>query len=124
VIVENTGSLPQLADSILQGQAADAQLEGFFIPALIGAGSLILGGGTLWHFHERHTEKTDYQECLEKYTAAPFSMDPEKAALVCAGEVKAEGFKFGLNAPTFVLVAGSVFGLWFMTQLMISAARK
>jgi len=94
------------------------------IPLLIGGGALVLGGGTLWHLHERHTEKEAYQDCLDKYTKDPYNMSPQEAALACTGEVKPKGFRFGLNAPTFILVAGSAFGLWFMTQLMIAAARK
>lgn len=117
----------QAANMVLAQTPADGfsgELGLPILPIIIGGGAFLLGGGTLWHLHERHTEKTDYQKCLEKYTSEPHNMAPEEAALVCKGDVKPKGFKFGLNAPTFVLVAGSVFGLWFMTQLMISAARK
>lgn len=122
----------QTANLVLAQQPAEAVdgemagIAGFgfaLLPVLIAGSSLILGGGTLWHLHERHTEKTEYQECLEKYTAAPFNMSPEEAALVCTGEVKPKGFQFGLNAPTFLLVAGSVFGLWYMSQLFLQAAK-
>lgn len=122
-----SGGVPvqQVANAVLQQQGgSDGQLEGVFIPILIGAGSLILGGGGLWHLHERHTEKEAYQDCLDKYTSPPFNSSPQEAALVCAGAVQPKGFKFGLNAPTFILVAGSVFGLWFLSQLLLDAARR
>lgn len=114
------------AEMILLQQPSDGEIAGFglpFLPILAAGSALILGGGTLWHLHERHTEKTEYQECLEKYTNPPFNMSPEEAALVCKGVVKPKGFEFGLNAPTFILVAGSVFGLWFMSQLALEAVK-
>ena len=128
MILTRGASFSVTADAILSQQRADgfAGELGVFplIPVLIGGGALLLGGGTLWAFHERHTEKEAYQECVDKYTSPPYNMPPAEAALVCKGEVKPKGFQFGLNAPTFILIAGSLFGLWFITQLMISAARK
>jgi hypothetical protein len=128
------GSAPVdgIADGILRqtpSEGFSGELGGGFgvlplIPILVGGGALILGGGTLWHLHERHTEKEAYQDCLSKFTRDPYNMPPAEAALACTGEVKPKGFKFGLNAPTFIVVAGGAFGLWFMTQLMIAAAKK
>lgn len=111
------------ASAILQSAGFGGELGIPLIPILIGGGAFILGGGTLWHLHERHTEKGAYLDCVEKYTSEPYNMSPDEAALVCTGEVKPKGFKFGFNAPTFILIAGSAFGLWFMTQLMIQAAK-
>lgn len=125
MILTRSAPLPVAAHAVLGQEPADGQLGLFpIIPVLIGGGAFLLGGGTLWHLHERHTEKEAYQKCVEKYTSPPHNMSPSEAALVCTGEVKPKGFKFGLNAPTFVLVAGSLFGLWFVTQLMIAAAKK
>ncbi len=108
------------AGQVLQG---NGELGFPLIPVLIGAGATILGGGTLWHLHERHQEAEAYQDCLRKFTSEPYNMSPQEAGLVCSGQVK-KGFQFGLNAPTFVLIGGSIFGLWFITQLMIATAKK
>lgn len=119
-------------DKAARGVLAQSPPEGFsgdlgnpipLIPIIIGGGAFILGGGTLWHLHERHTEKEAYQSCLDKFTTSPYNMPAEEAARACKGEVKPKGFQFGLNAPTFLLIGGSAFGLWFMTQLMIKAAK-
>lgn len=131
MLILGSASVNRIADGLLSRTPS----EGFsgvgpgfgvlpLIPILVGGGALILGGGTLWHLHERHTETEAYQDCLDKFTKDPYNMPPSEAALACTGEVKPKGFKFGFNAPTFLLVAGGTFGLWFMTQLMIAAARK
>ena len=109
------GSAPIVTDAGEFGFALTTAL-------IIGAGTL-LGGGTLWQFHEKRKERSDYLGCIEKYTATPYSMAPEEAAMMCGGEVP-RGFKFGLNAGSFILIAASVFGMWFVTQLMITAAKS
>lgn len=114
-------AIPALNSAPLQ---TDGQLGFAFIPAiLIGAVSL-LGGGTLWVLHEKHTEKELYFECIEENTAPTGAMSPEEAKIYCSPGLKPKGFRFGLNVPTFLLVGGIGFGLWFTTQLMIAAARK
>lgn len=95
-----------------------------FIPILIAGSGLILGGGSLWVLHEKHTEKEAYQECLNKMTVEPYNMPPMEAAQVCKGEPEEGGFKFGLNVGTLVLTAGSVFGLWYLTRVMLAAGSK
>lgn len=127
MLISPPARLPDIARGITDQDEGSGEFGAFpLIPVLIGGAGFILGGGTLWHLHERHTEKSDYQRCLEKYTdpSGPHRMPPEEAARVCAGKVEAKGFRFGLNAPTFLIVAGSAFGLWFMTRLMIEAAKK
>ena len=122
IISKQTGlTLPQQAAPLLSQTPGEF---GFAITTalIIGAGTL-LGGGTLWQFHEKRKERSDYLECIETYTAAPYSMAPEEAAMMCGGEVQ-KGFKFGMNAQSFLLIAASVFGMWFVTQLMITAAKS
>lgn len=91
---------------------------------LVGAATTILGGGTLWAFHEKHTEKEMYFKCIEDNTAPKGIMSPEEAKIYCSPGLKPKGFSFGLNAPTFLLVGGIGFGLWFITQLTMAAVRK
>ena len=112
-------TLPQQAAPLLSQTPGEF---GFALTTalIIGAGTL-LGGGTLWQFHEKRKERSDYIGCIEQYTAAPYNMPPQEAAMMCGGEVP-KGFKFGLNAGSFILIAASVFGMWFVTQLMITAA--
>lgn len=120
VISRQTGfTLPQQAAPVLS--QSDGEF-GWILPVIIGA-STLLGAGTLWQFHEKREEQSAYLECIETYTAPPYNMAPEEAGMMCRGE-EVKGFKFGLNAQTFLLIAGSVFGMWFVTQLLLSAAKK
>lgn len=88
------------------------------LPIVIGAGTLLLGGGTLWTFHEKHTEKDRYFECLEEMTNPPFDMDPAEAGMVCSGQVQKGGFKLGLNTPTLILAGSSAFALWLTVRML------
>jgi len=121
VISRQTGfTLPQQAAPVL------AQTPGEFgfaltTALLIGAGTL-LGGGTIWQFNKKREERSDYLNCIETYTVSPYNMPPQEAAMMCGGQVD-RGFDFGLNAKTFILIAGSLFGLWFVTQLMMTAVK-
>lgn len=120
VISKGTGfTLPQQAAPVLS-QTPSGEF-GWILPVIIGA-STLLGAGTLWQFHEKREERSDYLGCIEKYTSNPYSMAPQEAAMMCGGEVD-KGFKFGLNAPSFILIAASVFGMWFVTQLMLTAVK-
>lgn len=115
-------TLPQQAAPVLS--QGDGEF-GFVLPAaalIYGGVAALLGAGTLWQFHEKREERSDYIGCIEQYTSAPYNMPPQEAAMMCGGEVS-RGFKFGLNATTFILVAASVFGMWFVTQLMLTAAK-
>lgn len=108
-------------------QAAPVLSDGEFgilplVPLLYGGVAALLGAGTLWQFNKKREERSDYLECIEKFTAPPYNMPPEEAGSVCRGE-KVKGFDFGLNTKTFILIAGSVFGMWFVTQLLLSAAK-
>ena len=85
---------------------------------------LILGGGTLWHLHERHTEKEDYQRCIDKFTAEPYNMPAMEAAMVCTGQVEREGFRFGFNAPSIAIVGAAGFTLYLLAKLAIEGTRK
>jgi len=127
IINSDSVTLPHAAGRLL-AQEPDQAAPGngelgipLLIPLIVGAG-LVVGGGTLWTLNERTQERGDYRDCIDKYTAPPYSMPPQEAAMVCGGGVE-QGFKFGLNAPTFLLTAASVFGMWFVTQLMITAAK-
>ncbi len=115
-------TLPQQAAPLL-AQAGSGEFGFAFLPFVAIGAATLLGGGTLWAFHEKRQERTDYIDCIERYTAAPYSMAPEEAAMMCGGEVQ-KGFKFGMNAQSFLLIAASVFGMWFVTQLMITAAKS
>lgn len=124
IISRQTGlTLPQQAAPLLSQTPGEFGVIGLTTALIIGAGTL-LGGGTIWQFHEKRKERSDYLECIETYTAAPYSMAPEEAAMMCGGEVGGKGFKFGMNAQSFILIAASVFGMWFVTQLMITAAKS
>ena len=105
------------------GAPGNGELGIAWIPIAIGS-SLLLGGGTLWEFRQRRGAVQDYRECVEKFSSAPYNEPAEIAAQICSGEVSPKGFKWGLNAGTIILVAGSIFGMWFATQLMISAAKS
>lgn len=128
MIERSAVTLPQAAGAILSrlpsdGAQGNGQLGFPILTSLIIGGATLLGGGTLWQLHEKREERSDYLKCIETYTNAPYSMPPQEAAMVCSGDVET-GFKFGLNAQTFILVAASVFGMWFVTQLLITAAKS
>lgn len=115
-------TLPQQAAPVLS--QTDGEFGWVFplVPAIYAGVAALLGAGTLWQFHEKREERSDYLECIETYTAAPYNMAPEEAGMMCRGEA-VKGFKFGLNAKTLILVVASVFGMWFVTQLMLTAAK-
>jgi len=120
VISRETGfTLPQQAAPVLS--QSDGEF-GWILPAILGVSS-VLGVGTIWQFNKKREERSDYLKCIETYTAPPYSMAPEEAGMMCRGE-EVRGFKFGMNAQTFILIAASVFGMWFVTQLLLSAAKK
>lgn len=128
MIFERSGvTLRQTAGPILSqlpsdGAPGNGELGWVFLPYLaVGAASL-LGAGTLWQFKRKRDERSDYLECLQTYTSPPYSMPPQEAAMVCGGEAQG-GFNFGLNAPTALLVAASVFGMWLVKDLLITAAK-
>jgi len=102
----------------------DGQLGIAFIPLILIGATTLLGGGTLWVLHEKHTEKELYFECIEENTAPKGAMSPQEAKIYCSPGLKPKGFSFGLNVPTLLLVGGIGFGLWFTTQLMMAAVRK
>lgn len=100
------------------------QLGFAILPAIIIGATTLLGGGSLWILHEKHTEKEQYFKCIEENTAPAGIMSPEEAKIFCSPGLKPKGFRLGLNTATFLLVGGIGFGLWFTTQLMIAAARR
>lgn len=114
-------AIPALNNAPLE---AGGELGIAFLPAIIIGAVSLLGGGTLWVLHEKHTEKEAYYKCIEENAAPTGVMSAEEAKLFCSPGLEPKGFEFGLNAPTFLLVGGIGFGLWFVTQLMIAAARK
>lgn len=117
-------TLPQQAGRVLSQTSTDNGDFGFALTtALILGGGFLLGGGGLYALHEKREEKTDYLKCVEKYSDPPYNMSPAEAGMVCRGE-EVKKFKFGLNATTVILVAASVFGMWFVTQLMITTAKS
>ena len=123
VISQRGFTLQQQAAPILSQPEGNGELGIALVTALlIGAGTLI-GGGTIWQFHEKREERSDYLECVEKYTSEPYNMPPSEAAMVCSGETP-KGFNWGLNPQTFVLIAASVFGMWLLKDILITAARK
>jgi len=127
VIRRDTGfTLPQEAGRILSQTPSqtNGELGIGVIAALLWGGSLILGGGSLWQLHEKREERSDYLKCVEEYTSAPYNMPPSEAGMVCRGEEVKQGFDFGLNSKTFIVVIASVFGMWFVTNLLITAAKK
>lgn len=113
-------AIPALNNTLID---TEGQL-GLWPLILVGAATTILGGGTLWVFHEKHTEKEMYFKCIEDNTAPKGIMSPEEAKIYCSPGLKPKGFSFGLNAPTLLLVGGIGFGLWFITQLTMAAVRK
>jgi len=125
VISRQTGfTLAQQAGPVLSRTPSEDGEFGFAITtALLLGGGFLLGGGTIWQLNEKRKERSDYLKCVETYTAAPYNMPPSEAAMVCSGQ-EVKGFKFGMNAQSFILIAASVFGMWFVTQLMISAAKS
>jgi len=122
VLILKGAPFEQVANQILAqspaGLAGNGELGIPIIPIAIGAGTLLLGGGTLWTFHEKHTEKDRYFECLEEMTNPPFDMDPAEAGMVCSGQVQKGGFKLGLNTPTLILAASSVAALWLTVRML------
>lgn len=126
IIARSPGlTLPQQASPVLAQTPSEANGEfGFAITtALLLGGGLLLGSGGLWQLNKKREERTDYLGCVEKYTSAPYNMPPSEAAMVCSGQ-PVGGFEFGLNAKTAVLMIGSVFGMWFLTQFLLSAAKS
>ncbi len=114
--------LPQQTGPVLSQAPGNGDLGFALTTALLIGSGLLLGGGTIWQFHEKREERSDYLECVEKYTSAPYNMPPSEAAMVCSGEAP-KGFKWGLNTQTVLILAASVFGLWFLKDLMITAAK-
>lgn len=105
---------------IISGGSTDGDLGWIWIP--FAAAGMLLGGGGLWHLHEKQTEKSDRLKCIEKYTdpKGSWKLTPEKAADICSPLYEPKkGFELGLNLPTVVIVAGSVFGLWFLASMLI-----
>jgi len=122
VISRETGfTLPQQAAPVLS--QGNGEFGFALTTALVIGAATLLGGGTLWQFHEKREEQSEYLKCIETYTAPPYNMPPEEAGMMCRGE-EVKGFKFGMNAQTLILIVGSVFGMWFVTQLLLSAAKK
>lgn len=121
LISKGTGfTLPQQAAPVL-AQMPSGEF-GWILPVIIGA-STLLGAGTLWQFNRKRGERSDYIDCIERYTSTPHNMPPQEAAMMCGGDVQ-KSFNFGLNAQTFILIAASVFGMWFVTQLLLTAAKS
>ena len=117
--------LSQDGDPIFSGAPSDGDLGWIWIP--FAAAGMLLGGGSLWHLHERQTEKSDRLKCIEKYTdpKGAWRLTPQKAADICSPLYEPKkAFQLGLNLPTLVLVGGSVFALWFFGNLFIHSATK
>lgn len=124
VISRGTGfTLPQQAAAVLTPSDGNGEFGIALSTALIIGASTLLGGGTIWQFNKKREERSDYIDCLETYTTPPYSMAPQEAAIMCGGDVPGR-FKFGLNAQTFILVAASVFGMWFVTQVLMTAVKS
>lgn len=123
VITRSGFTLDQQAAPILSQAPGNGELGFPILAALLVGSGLVLGGGTLWQFNKKREERSDYLECVEKYTSAPYSMPPSEAAMVCSGETP-KGFQFGLNAQTILILTASVFGMWFLKDMLITAAKS
>lgn len=125
MLIDRGLPLPIHADMVLNQAPANGDLGfiGIGTAIVLGAGALVgtlLGGGYLWTKHEEHELEEEYYKWLEIYQNPPYNMLPEDAVRAARGELKPEGFDFGLNAPTLILVAGSLFALYVGSQLVIS----
>ena len=72
IISRSAVTLPQAARPILS-QPENGEFSGLLIPLIVGSG-LLLGGGTIWQFHEKRRERSDYLKCIETYTTAPMEL--------------------------------------------------
>jgi hypothetical protein len=123
VIMKSGSMFPDHTAPVLSQAPGDGELGFALTTALIVGSGLLLGGGTIWQFHEKRQEKSDYLECVEKYTSAPYSMPPSEAAMVCSGEAP-KGFEWGLNSQTVIVLIASVFGMWFLKDMLTSAVKS
>ena len=121
------GTMAEMARQASQPVYPDDGEFGGWPLILMGAGSLILGGGGLWIMHEQHTEKDMYYQCMEK-AIAEYSMSPAEAKILCSPGLEPKKTLFdldlGLNAATIVIAVGSVFGLWYVTKLLATAMKS
>lgn len=116
--------LPIQANMVLQNEPENGDLGviGIGTAIFLGAGGLIaslLGGGWLWTKHEEHQLDEQYYKWVEIYQNPPYNMLPEDAVRAARGELASEGFTFGLNAPTVLVVVGSLVALYVGSQLVI-----
>lgn len=114
-------------NAVMQRAPSDADLPpdgdlGSITAIIIGIGSMasLLGGGYLWTQHEEHQREMKYFELLEKYQQPPHNLSPAEAAACATGQIPDEGFKFGLNATSAIIVAGSLLGLYVGSQVLLS----
>lgn len=120
------GSMPEMAMQATQPIYPDdggGELSGWFIPIIIGASSLI-GGGTLWVMHEKHTEKELYYACVEK-AIRERSMPPMEAKLLCSPglEPRKPLVDLALSKGTIAGVGALIVGLWYVTKLLSTAMK-
>lgn len=118
------GTMAEMAAQAQQPRSAnDAEFAGWFIPIIIGASSLI-GGGTLWVMHEKHTEKEMYYACVEK-AIREMNMPPAEAKLLCSPELEPRKplVDLALSKGTIAGVGALIVGLWYVTRLLSTAMK-
>jgi hypothetical protein len=116
--------LPIQAAGVLRQEPTDGDLGliGIGTAIFLGAGGLIaslLGGGWLWTKHEELELEEEFNKWRKIYQDPPYNMTAEEAIAAARGELPTEGFNFGLNAPTVILVAGSLFALYVGSQVLV-----
>jgi len=123
LIMGNMSEMAAQATQPIYPDDGGGELSGWFIPIIIGASSLI-GGGTLWVMHEKHTEVEMYYECLEK-AVTQMSMSPEEAKYHCSPKLEPRKplLDLALSKGTIAGVGVLVVGLWYVTKLLSTAMK-
>jgi len=125
MIYDRRLALPIQADMVLRQEPTDGDLGfiGIGTAIFLGAGGLIaslLGGGWLWTKHEELELEEDFNRWREIYQNPPYNMTPDEAIAAARGIVPSDkGFDFGFNAPTAIVVVGSLFALYVGSQLVV-----
>lgn len=123
MLVNQRLTLPLQGAMVLQNEPANGDLGFIGIGTAVGIGAgviaSLLGGGWLWTKHEEHQLDEQYYKWVEIYQNPPYNMLPEDAVRAARGELPSEGFTFGFNAPTVIVVVGSLVALYVGSQLVI-----
>jgi hypothetical protein len=109
---------------VLSQEPTDGDLGviGIGTAIFLGAGGLIaslLGGGWLWTKHEELELEEEFNRWRDIYQNPPYNMTPEEAIAAARGIMPSDGFDFGLNVPTVILVGGSLFALYVGSQVLV-----